>query len=72
MFESPELLNKKKINSAVVDLYCIKPFDTKKFIDFVKKHGKKIVVAEDHYEEGGIGEMLAEEIENQMQVLKLN
>ncbi|MBU1103460.1 MAG: transketolase [Nanoarchaeota archaeon] len=62
--EAHEILNKKKINSAVVDLYCVKPFDSKKFIKFVKTHGKKLVVVEDHYEEGGIGEMLAEELEN--------
>ncbi|MBU0467086.1 MAG: transketolase [Nanoarchaeota archaeon] len=62
--QAHEALKKKRINSAVVDLYCVKPFDSKKFIDFVKKHGKKVVVSEDHYEEGGIGEMLAEELEN--------
>jgi transketolase len=59
-----ELLKEKKIDSAVVDLYCVKPFNSKKFIDFIKKHGMKVVVVEDHYEEGGIGEMLAEELEN--------
>ncbi|MBS3076793.1 transketolase [Candidatus Pacearchaeota archaeon] len=59
-----EMLKKSKIDSAVVDLYCVKPFEPKKFVSFVRKHGKKIVIAEDHYEEGGIGEMLAEELEN--------
>lgn len=59
-----EKLKDKKIESAVVDLYCVKPFDSKKFISFAKKHGKKILIAEDHYAEGGIGEMLAEELEN--------
>ena len=59
-----EKLSKKKVGSAVIDLYCVKPFDSKKFIKFVKTHGKKLVVVEDHYEEGGIGEMLAEELEN--------
>lgn len=54
-----EKLSIKKINCAVVDLFCIKPFNYKKFIKFVKKHGGKIVVSEDHYEEGGIGEMLS-------------
>ena len=44
---------------SVIDLYCVKPFNKKKFVDFVKKHGKKVVVVEDHYKEGGIGEMLA-------------
>ena len=59
-----ELLKNKKINTAVIDLYCIKPFDSKKLINFVKKHGSKIVIAEDHYKAGGIGEMLSEELEN--------
>lgn len=66
-----EILMKNKIKTAVVDLYCIKPFNSKKFIEFVKKHGKKIVIAEDHYEEGGIGEMLAEELENSNAKIKM-
>ncbi|MGK0209028.1 MAG: transketolase [Patescibacteria group bacterium] len=48
---------KKKV--AVVDLYSVKPFKMDKFVKFVLSHGKKIVIAEDHYEQGGIGEMLA-------------
>ncbi len=59
-----ELLKKYKIEVAVIDLYCIKPFNSKKFIDFVKKHGKKVIVTEDHYKEGGIGEMLCSELKN--------
>ena len=51
-------LKNKNIETAVVDLYCIKPFKAEKFIEFVKKHGRKIIVVEDHYKEGGIGEML--------------
>ena len=57
-------LQKKGINVAVVDLYCVKPFNTKKFESFVKKHGNKLIVVEDHYKEGGIGEMLSEGLEN--------
>ncbi len=59
-----EELKNNKIETAVVDLYCIKPFNSKKFIDFVKKHGNKIIIVEDHYREGGIGEMLLYEIKN--------
>ena len=59
-----ENLKKQKIPVAVVDLYCIKPFKHKKFENFVKKHGKKLIVVEDHYPEGGIGEMLSEGLEN--------
>ena len=47
------------INSSVIDLYCIKPFNAEKFIGFVKNHGGKIILSEDHYAEGGIGEMIA-------------
>ncbi len=43
---------------SVIDLYCVKPFNKKKFVDFVKKHGKKVVVVEDHFKQGGIGEMI--------------
>lgn len=52
-------LKKKNKNVAVIDLYCVKPFNSKKFIDFVKGHGNKVIVAEDHYEAGGIGEMIS-------------
>ncbi|HLD83242.1 MAG TPA: transketolase [archaeon] len=52
-------LKKAGMDAAVVDLYCIKPFDSKKFAAFVKKHGNGIVVCEDHYAAGGIGEMMA-------------
>ncbi|MBI2139758.1 transketolase [Candidatus Woesearchaeota archaeon] len=52
-------LKKECIDAAVIDLFCIKPFNGKKFIDFARKHGNKVIAAEDHYPEGGIGEMLA-------------
>ena len=57
-------LKKQGINVSVVDLYSVRPFNAKKFISFVKKHGKKDVVTEDHYSAGGIGEMLEEELVN--------
>ncbi len=58
------LLKNKKIKTAVIDLYCIKPFKEKKFVSFVKKHGNKIIIAEDHYKAGGIGEMLSTATDN--------
>lgn len=59
-----EELKKAKIDSSVIDLYCIKPLDIKKIIQFIKSHGNKVVVTEDHYKEGGIGEMLSSELAN--------
>lgn len=52
-------LKEEKVNTAIVDIYCIKPFNAKKFINFVKNHGNKVIISEDHYEEGGIGEMIS-------------
>lgn len=57
-------LKKEGIFASVIDLYCIKPFNAEKLINFVKTHGNKIVVAEDHYSAGGISEMLADELIN--------
>jgi len=65
-----EELKKQGLNSAVVDLYCVRPFNSKKFIEFVKKHGGKIIIVEDHYQAGGIGEMLSEALENNQIVIE--
>ncbi len=57
--EAYSILRQEGILCAVVDLYCVKPFHGVRFLEFVRNHGKKIVVAEDHYSAGGIGEMIA-------------
>jgi len=31
----------------------------KKLINFIKSHGSKLIVTEDHYKEGGIGESIS-------------
>jgi len=54
-----EELQEKNVNVAVIDLYCIKPFNHNKFKNFIKKHGNKVIVVEDHFPEGGIAEMLS-------------
>lgn len=59
-----EELRKKGINVSVADIYSIKPFNGNKFKNFVKSHGKKLVVVEDHYYEGGIGEMISDSVKN--------
>lgn len=51
-------LKKKRTSVAVVDMYSIKPFNTGKFLSFVQKHGKRVVVTEDHFASGGIGELI--------------
>lgn len=57
-----QTLKDQKISVAVIDCYSIKPFNTKKFLNLVKKSGNKVLVVEDHYPEGGISEMIMHEL----------
>lgn len=59
-----EILLKEKINIRVIDLYSIKPLD----ISTIKKaiaETKKIIVVEDHYAAGGIGEAIMSSLSNE-------
>ena len=53
--KAQKILAKKNIYTIVVDLYSIKPLDSKTLLELAKKT-KHIIVVEDHYEAGGIGE----------------
>ena len=48
------------ISARVVDLYSIKPIDTPTLLEAADATGGRLVVAEDHYPEGGIGEAVLE------------
>jgi transketolase len=53
--KAQKILEEKQIHTVVVDLYSVKPLDSKSLIKLAKKT-KHIIVVEDHYEAGGIGE----------------
>src|SRR5271163_3430948 len=48
----------KKSGTAirVIDLYCVKPIDGKALAEQIAATGGKLVVVEDHWPEGGVGE----------------
>jgi transketolase len=48
------------INARVIDLYSIKPLDRDTLIEACRATGGRLVVAEDHYPEGGIGSAVLE------------
>jgi transketolase len=48
-------LGRDGIAARVVDLYSIKPIDTATLLEAAAATGDRLVVAEDHYPEGGIG-----------------
>jgi transketolase len=49
-------LKAKGISIRVVDLYCVKPIDAEALAAEIRATGGRLVIAEDHYAEGGLGE----------------
>jgi transketolase len=54
-----KLLSDEGIPARVIDLYCIKPIDTATVADAALDTGR-LVLAEDHHPEGGLGEAVLE------------
>jgi transketolase len=50
-----ELL-KEGISISVIDLYSIKPLDTKTILNVARRSSDRIITVEDHYLEGGLGQ----------------
>lgn len=56
-FKAACILERKNIHATVIDAYSIKPLDSKTILKHAKN--KKVIVVEDHYAEGGLGEAVA-------------
>ncbi len=50
---------KDPIYVSIIDLYSIKPFDLKTVVSVACNSANSILTVEDHYAQGGIGEMIA-------------
>ncbi len=57
------LLQEKKINVAVLDAYSVKPIDKETILKQAQKTGHVIVV-EDHYPDGGLGDAVLQVLTN--------
>jgi transketolase len=55
----------------VIDAYSVKPVDTVGLLNAAKDTGGRIVVVEDHYVEGGLGDSVLNAVGNQAKVVKL-
>ena len=53
-----ELESKHKVNARVIDPFTIKPIDVKTICQSAKECGGRVVISEDHYPEGGLGEAI--------------
>lgn len=59
-----EALKKENISVTILDLYCIKPLDSKKLLNVAKKANNTVITVEDHYLEGGLGEAVVYALRN--------
>ncbi len=57
--KAADALSTEGVNVRVVDAYSVKPIDAEGIAAAVQATGNKIVVVEDHWPEGGIGEAVA-------------
>jgi transketolase len=55
----------------IIDAYSVKPIDGQTILKAAKDTGGRIIVVEDHYEEGGIGDAVLNAVGNQAKVVKL-
>ncbi len=49
-------LKSQGVGVRVIDLYCVKPIDGKALAEQIQATGGRLVVVEDHFPEGGLGE----------------
>lgn len=55
------LLEKEQIHAAVLDMYCIKPLDTRTLIEYASK-AKAVLTVEEHSPFGGLGAMVSQAV----------
>jgi len=57
--KAQEKLAADGVNACVVDLFSVKPLDVKTLSHHAQRVGGKVIVVEDHYQAGGLGEAVA-------------
>ena len=64
-------LEAEGIAIRIIDAYSVKPLDAAGILAAAKETGGRLVVVEDHYEEGGLGEAVLSAVGNQARVVHL-
>jgi transketolase len=64
-------LEAEGIAIRIIDAYSVKPIDADGILAAAKATGGRVIVVEDHYEEGGLGDAVLEAVGNQAKVVKL-
>jgi transketolase len=64
-------LEAEGISIRVIDAYSVKPIDAAGILDAAKDTGGRVIVVEDHYEEGGLGDAVLNAVGSHARVVKL-
>jgi transketolase len=59
-----DMLMQDTICIGIIDLYSVKPFDKATVLDRAQKSNNTLIVVEDHYVRGGIGQIVCAELAN--------
>jgi transketolase len=69
--KAAETLASEGIRIRVIDAYSVKPVDRATILAAAKETGGNLIVVEDHYEEGGLGDAVLNAVGNTAHVVKL-
>lgn len=69
--KAAEALGKEGIPVRVIDAYSVKPLDRSTLLAAASETAGNLVVVEDHYQEGGLGEAVLSAVGNAARVIKL-
>jgi transketolase len=65
------ILEAEGIAIRIIDAYSVKPIDSATISAAARETGGRLIVVEDHYAEGGLGDAVLNVIENSSRVIKL-
>ncbi len=64
-------LRKENISIRVIDAYSVQPIDKNNITKEVGKAGGKVVVVEDHFQNGGLGDAVAQALNGKVEIIHL-
>ncbi len=64
-------LKDEKISVRIIDAYSVEPVDKDNISREVEKAGKKVVVVEDHFQNGGLGDAVAQALSGKAEIIHL-
>jgi len=64
-------LKQERILLRIIDAYSVQPLDKVNIIKEVEKAGKKVIVVEDHYKSGGLGDAVAGALSGKAEIVHL-